>query len=86
MQYIAYSLAKNIDTAADFFAFSGSPAPSKLPTLIPAAVPMPYGICEEDRVHMHCNNNLPACYTIELRPLSILKCILVLIVHKSQLQ
>ena len=39
-----YLLAKNTATTADFLAFLGSPAPSKLPTLIPAAVPMPNGI------------------------------------------
>jgi len=39
-----YLLAKTTTTAADFLAFLGSPAPSKLPTLIPAAVPMPNGI------------------------------------------
>ena len=49
MPLAVYSLAKNRDTEADFFAFSGSPAPSKLPTLIPAAVPMPYGICVENK-------------------------------------
>jgi len=43
---VRHLLAKNRDTAADFLAFSGSPAPSKFPTLIPAAVPIPYGICK----------------------------------------
>ena len=37
-------LVKQTATIAAFFALSGSPAPSRLPTLIPIAIPMPKGI------------------------------------------
>ena len=37
-------LVKQTATIAAFFDLSGSPAPSRLPTLIPIAIPMPKGI------------------------------------------
>ena len=50
-----YSLAKHIPTKADFLAFPGSPAPSMLPTLIPVAIPIPYGAYDQMMVILKLN-------------------------------